>query len=105
MAYFVDHPVGLRSFITHVCVEGSPVVGQMFFRATLFTSYYQVCVQHFAVVIITDLFGYFCSVNFTTYPSHLILCNVFTARLLRRARLYHSMSSVRLSVRLSVCDV
>ena len=26
----------------HVCISGSPIVGQMFFRATLFTSYYQV---------------------------------------------------------------
>jgi len=25
-----------------LCILGSPIVGQMFFRATLFTSYYQV---------------------------------------------------------------
>jgi len=34
---------GMQQDVVRVeCIVGSPIVGQMFFRATLFTSYYQV---------------------------------------------------------------
>jgi len=45
----------LLQSISTLCISGSPIVGQMFFRATLFTSYYQVKAVSLCIVYSTNV--------------------------------------------------